>query len=43
MSKRFKYYFPSQIIKDNKTGKRYYGNKQVCDLLNELADQNTED
>ena len=34
---RFKYYMPSQIIEDTVTGKRYYGNKAVCDLLNELS------
>lgn len=42
MSKRFKYYFPSQIIKDMETGQRHYGNKQVVDLLNELNELNEE-
>ena len=42
MSKRFKYYFPSQIIKDMETGQRHYGNKQVADLLNELNEESAE-
>lgn len=42
MSKRFKYYFPSQIIKDMETGQRHYGNKQVVDLLNELNEESAE-
>ena len=40
MSERFKYYFPSQIIKDKKTGQRYYGNKPLAKLLNELYEDN---
>ena len=40
MPKRFKYYFSSQIIKDNKTGQRYYGNKPLAELLNELYEDN---
>ena len=36
---RFKYYLPSQIIEDTVNGRRYYGNKQVADLLNELHDE----
>ena len=35
MSERFKYYFASQVIKDKKTGQRYYGNKPLAELLNE--------
>ena len=35
MLERFKYYFPFQVIKDNKTGQRYYGNKSLAELLNE--------
>ena len=34
---RFKYYPVSQIIEDKVTGKRYYGNQAVADLLNELS------
>jgi hypothetical protein len=34
---RFKYYPVSQIIEDKCTGKRYYGNQAVADLLNELS------
>ena len=40
MSERFKYYFSSQVIKDNKTGQRYYGNKPLAELLNELHEEN---
>lgn len=36
---RFKYYLPSQIIEDKVTGRRYYGNQSVADLLNELHDE----
>lgn len=42
MSERFKYYFPSQIINDKKTGQRYYGNKPLAELLNELHEENKE-
>ena len=42
MSERFKYYFSSQVIKDNKTGQRYYGNKPLAGLLNELHEKNIE-
>lgn len=42
MSERFKYYFPSQIIKDEKTGQRYYGNKSLAELLNGLHEENKE-
>ena len=37
---RFKYYPVSQIIEDNVTGKRHYGNQAVADLLNELHEEN---
>lgn len=37
---RFKYYPIPQIITDTRTGKRYYSNKAVCDLLNELNEEN---
>ena len=37
---RFIYYSLPQIINDKETGKRYYGNKQVADLLNELYEEN---
>lgn len=40
MIKRFKYYFPSQIIEDRSNHKKYYGNKQVVDLLNRLNEKN---
>lgn len=43
---RFRYFKDSQIIVDDMTGWTYYGNKQVCDLLNkesERADRNAED
>ena len=40
MSERFKYYFPSQVIKDKKTGQRYYGNKLLSELLNKLSEEN---
>lgn len=43
--KRFKYCGTSQIIKDNLTGYTYYGNKKICDLLNQIndrADRNAE-
>ena len=40
MIERFKYYMPSQIIEDKCTGKRYYGNQAVCDLLNALHEEN---
>lgn len=33
---RFVYYPFPQIIKDTVTGKRYYGNREVADLLNTL-------
>lgn len=45
MTERFRYYKSSQIIVDNMTGWTYYGNKQVCDLLNQVnrrADRNAE-
>ena len=37
---RFIYYSLPQIINDKETGKRYYGNKQVADLLSELYKEN---
>ena len=43
--KRFKYCRTSQIIKDDLTGYTYYGNKEICDLLNQInnrADKNAE-
>lgn len=39
MSKRFKYYRQSQMIIDNLTGFHYQGNKEICDLLNDLNDK----
>ena len=39
MNERFIYYHPSQIIKDKQTGERYYGNKSLVELLNELHDE----
>lgn len=46
MTERFRYYKSSQIIVDDMTGWTYYGNKQVCDLLNQVnrrADKNAEE
>lgn len=40
--KRFKYFSSSQMIKDNLTGKRYSGNKKICDLLNKINDERNE-
>lgn len=40
MNERFTYYYPSQIIKDKQTGERYYGNKPLAGLLNELHEEN---
>ena len=37
--KRFRYSSTSQIITDDLTGYTYYGNKQVCDLLNKESDR----
>ena len=45
MVERFRYSKTSQIITDDLTGWTYYGNKQVCDLLNQVnnrADMNAE-
>ena len=39
MSRRFKYYRQSQMIIDNLTGFHYQGNKEICDLLNDLSDK----
>ena len=39
MSKRFKYYSQSQMIIDNLTGFHYQGNKEICELLNQLNDK----
>ena len=39
MSERFKYYRQSQMIIDNLTGFHYQGNKEICDLLNDLNDK----
>ena len=39
MSKRFKYYRQSQMIIDNITGFHYGGNKEICELLNQLNDK----
>ena len=39
MSKRFKYYRQSQMIVDNLTGFHYQGNKEICDLLNDISDK----
>lgn len=40
MENRFIYYSASQIINDKEADKRYYGNKQIADLLNELYEEN---
>lgn len=40
MENRFIYYSVSQIINDKEADKRYYGNKQIADLLNELHEEN---
>ena len=40
--KRFVYYRFSQMIKDDLTGKRYNGNKEICDLLNKIDDKRNE-
>lgn len=37
---RFVYYPFPQIIDDKEAGKRYYGNKQIADLLSELHEEN---
>lgn len=42
MKERFKYYSGSQTIRDEKTGNRYYGSKQIVDLLNKLYNENQE-
>ena len=39
MSERFRYYPVPQIIEDRETGKRYYGNQAIADLLNELSNK----
>ena len=39
MSKRFKYYRQSQMIIDNMSGFHYYGNDEICELLNQLNDK----
>lgn len=36
--KRFQYNSTSGMILDDLTGKRYYGNNEVCKLLNEVSD-----
>lgn len=38
MDKRFHYY-PSGEIIDEVTGKRYYGNSEICKLLNQESDR----
>lgn len=43
---RFRYIKNSQLIIDDLTGWDYYGNQQICDLLNQVnrrADRNAED
>lgn len=40
MENRFIYYSSSQIINDKEVDKRYYGNKQIADLLNKLHEEN---
>lgn len=42
-NKRFKYYPIPQIILDERTGKRYYGNKAICELLNELNERDNDE
>ena len=42
---RFVYNGTSQMIRDELTGFTYFGNKEICDLLNQLnnrADRNAE-
>ena len=38
--KRFSYYRNSQMIVDNLTEFTYTGNRKICNLLNELAEEN---
>ena len=40
MTERFIYYPISQIIEDKETGKRYYGNKSIVLLLEDLNHEN---
>ena len=40
MSGRFRYNRTSQMITDELTGYTYYGNQELCDLLNQLNDKN---
>ena len=42
IDKRFHYYPFSQEIVDELTGKRYYGSKEICDLLNQENDRANE-
>lgn len=37
---RFEYYPIPRTIKDSESGKRYYCNQDIADLLNGLADEN---
>lgn len=39
MNERFTYSHWSQTITDKTTGKRYYGNCQLCNLLNTLNEE----
>ena len=38
-TQRFKYSEHSQMITDSVTDYTYYGNQEVCDLLNELSER----
>lgn len=40
---RFRYYPIPQIILDERTGKRYCGNKAICELLNELDQEDNDE
>ena len=40
MNKRFEYREHSQCIMDNLTGFVYDGNRETCNLLNQLSDKN---
>lgn len=42
MDKRFHYYPFSQEVIDDLTGKRYYGSREICELLNQESDRANE-
>lgn len=39
MTKRYKYYRNTQMIRDTLTDERFQGNKKTCDELNRLNDK----